>query len=796
MKEIFVADTYPRLGRFLGWIVDGCLAAILFLVPLVVSSWSVDPVDAPKQIVLVSLSLIALVAWFGQALCQQRLVIGRSWSHLVIIVSLIGYGVASYLSLDRYVSFVGRAGQMQWAFGTVCALAIVYFLLSTTATSLKKLYSFLSVVLASSALVGIASLVQFFGIHPFGFLGAFTSAPGFTFIGTINAMATYQALALVLSVGIIIYGQRAPLATKIASWIALVTSLACVIAVNYWPVWIALIFGLLILILSPLLRRESIKNPLQLVIPACLIFVSIGLLIFPTPFKLNLSSEVSPSFQASFDIAQQELLTHPFFGSGPGTWIFDYSKYRSIAVNTSPYWTVRFEQGISTALTAIATMGLIGFTLWFVSLLSLLFSAGVRIAKHEVNDEWNAGLILFAALVSLSILLCLTNATLSMFVLSAALLGCIVALMEKRQIVWDTRRSVGRAAVLSLTFLVTFVGSISLFWLVGQRAVAEAQASKAITGYTLNRPLPEVIGPLEVSIRLNPWSDLAPRNIAQAYMLKAAQILNLPAGADRDKQVNDMIALALSASSRAIQLSPSNVENWASSAFILQALASTSQGADDQALKMFAEALTREPNNPVFYTEIGKIHLLRADTKQQLIQSKDAQVKKDAQAQMATELDQAAQSLNQAIQAKPDYAAAHYAMALVYEREGRGKDAIQRLEQVLSIEPKNIGVGFELAILYYRDGQKDRSLNLFEQIVGLQPTYANARWYLASLYEENGGYDDAIAQLKAIQTANSQDANAVTERIDQLIQDRAKAKAPKVQPLPEPITEVIGGTKK
>lgn len=801
MRESFVADTYPRLGRFFGWIVDGCIAAILFLVPLVVSSWSIDPIDGPKQTILVSFTVIALIAWIGQALCNQRLAINRSWTHMVVAIALVGYGVASALSMDRFVSFVGRAGQIHWAFASVCAMAVLYLLVSTSIRSVERMYRFLLVVLASSSLVGIAALLQFFGIHPFAFLGTFTSNPSFTFVGTLNALATHQAVALVISVGMLLYACRSGVCSmwgksrvgcyvsSVVVWIALAVAIACEVVIDYSPAWIALIVGMIAVASVPLFRREPMKSQLQLVIPGIVLLVSIGLLIFPTSIRISLPSEVSPSFQASLDIARQELTEHPLFGSGPGTWVFDYSKYRSLAVNVSPYWTIRFEQGFSAVFTAIATMGLVGFLLWAICALSLLVQVGWRTFTNDMNDEWRAAMVVVSALLTLSVLFCLTNAAMSLFVLAATLFACCAAMMEKREVAWETRKSVGRAAALSFLFIVTLVGAFSLLWIVVQRAIADKDTAQAVSAYTMSRPLSEIIGPLETSMKLNPWSDVAPRNLAQAYMMQASQLLNQPASADRNTRVNDAIASALNASKRSIQLSPSNVENWASSAFILQSLSSASQGADDQAINMFTEALVREPNNPIFYTELGKIHLMRADTKQQLVQSKDEQVKKDAQTQMNAELDQAAQALNQAIQAKPDYAAAHYAMALVYERQGRGKDAIQKLEQVLKLDPKNIGVGFELAILYYRDGQKDRSLNLFEQIVAFEPGYSNARWYLASIYEERGRYDDAIAQLKAIKTVNDQDAAAVSDRTKQLIQERDRATAPKVQALPEPIGE-------
>jgi cytochrome c-type biogenesis protein CcmH/NrfG len=116
---------------------------------------------------------------------------------------------------------------------------------------------------------------------------------------------------------------------------------------------------------------------------------------------------------------------------------------------------------------------------------------------------------------------------------------------------------------------------------------------------------------------------------------------------------------------------------------------------------------------------------------------------------------------------------------------------------VLAVDNKDLGTAFQLAILYYRDGQKDKSLNLFEQIVAFDPTYANARWYLASIYEERARYDDAIAQVLAIQKTNPDD-KMVADRIEALRKardERSKKTGQVTKPLAEPVKELIEGPK-
>ena len=205
---------------------------------------------------------------------------------------------------------------------------------------------------------------------------------------------------------------------------------------------------------------------------------------------------------------------------------------------------------------------------------------------------------------------------------------------------------------------------------------------------------------------------------------------------------------------RATEIAPSNVDNWANLAGVYQAIASFTRGADEFAIKNYREALAREPNNPAFMNEIGKLYVLRSDAYRTLLESPDAAAKKTAEDNVKAELEKAAEAFNQAITAKPDYAPAHFNLGVVYERQGRIRDAVTKLKEVLSVNPQDVGVAFQLATLYYRTGDKDSSRKLFEQIVQAMPNYANARWFLSVIYEEQGLYDLAIAEVEAVQKTN------------------------------------------
>ncbi|MBU1034352.1 tetratricopeptide repeat protein [Patescibacteria group bacterium] len=792
-----------KLANILGKIVDVCLYLSVILVPLFFLPFTLDILELNKQTLFIILSGVATLAWIGQAVSLRKFSLSRSWLHLVVVVFLLGYFITSWFSPDRYLSFVGNFGQMQWSMATIAALVLFYLVVVNVVKGTSKLYNLIFAFLLSSLAVGLYGVFQMFGIYLFGWAWDFSKANTFNTVGTINSFGVYMVLPLVLAASLKVLGckdnvcvlgkgGKPSLWANIIVWATLAVSTLVAIIVDFWVVWAAILFGTALLVLIPVLRTRTVEKSLKLIVPSALVVLSVVLLLFRTPINLQLPAEVSPSSSASWNIARQVLQEKPLFGSGPGTWIFDYSKYRSVGVNLSQFWTIRFERGISTFLTLLATIGLVGMALWLI----LVLSGVVKSAKHllfERNDDtWQAYLTVFAAWATAVFIAFFYNYNFThhfIFWFFLALLGSLVA---SGTMTWDARKSVASSSILSLVFLILCVVGVSMVWLSTQRLVADAEYAQAVQSFRNGKPIDDSITALNSAAALNRWNDVYYRNLSQAYLIRASQEMQLPADQDRANKVNASVTMSVDQAKHAADMSPANVDNWANFAVILQSIASFTRGADERAIELFGEALKREPNNPTFINEIGKLHVLRSDAYRQLLQSEDEAVKKDAQDNIKNELDKAAEALNQSIQMKQDFAAAHYNLGLVYERQGRIQDAIVKLEQVLQTDTRNIGVAFQLAILYYRNNEKDKSLDMFEQIVTLEPGYANARWYLSAIYEERGRYDSAIAQVEKVAEANPND-QLVQDRLQYLIDLRDKKSKPAVAPLPEPVKEEISG---
>jgi len=234
---------------------------------------------------------------------------------------------------------------------------------------------------------------------------------------------------------------------------------------------------------------------------------------------------------------------------------------------------------------------------------------------------------------------------------------------------------------------------------------------------------------------------------------------------------------------------PGNADNFSNLAVIYQSIASFTRGADEFAIANYSEALKREPNNPVFLGEIGKLYLLRSDAFRTQLNNEDKAVRDAAKADMESNLAMAEEVLKRTRDAKADYLPARYYLGIVYERQNKLKDAIVELANVYRLNQQDIGVAFELSILLYRDNQKDLSLNVMEEVVRRDAGNVNAKWYLAAMYEERNRLDEALALLNDL-ASRFPDNQAVQQRL-QIVQ-AAKAEGEKpAGGLPEPVAEPI-----
>lgn len=791
------------VGHLLGRVIDACFHLAVFLIPLFFATWTIDIIEINKQTLFILLTAVAGVAWIGKALAEKEFTLMRSWIHLVAVLFGLGYLLVSLFSQDRYLSFVGTLGQMPWSFTTIAGLIVFYVVGIHHVRSVAQVYDLVLTFLASTFLATIVALLQMFGV--FLFPAAVTQTKAFTTVGSVFAFAVYLAAPMTIAASLLFHGCRnnvcvlgsekpAGSAARVLLWGVLVLGLIALAIVNYWVAWLALLFGSVLTVGVGYLRNRSFGHPVKLAVPGVmtavsLVFLVLALFKVPAPINLNIPSEVSPSAKASWDIARKTLERSPFFGSGPGTYIYDYARYRVPEVNLSPFWNIRFDRSFSFFLTLVATTGIVGTVLWLMLIVSGFIKAFQHLTTEKNEDVWYAYLIVFSGWATLVFLTFLYNMNMAHIFILWLLFMLLGSMVSQNSLTWDAKKHAYAYGLLSTKFIVSIVLGVCLSWLAGQRLVADAAFASAVNDFRAGASIDAVIAKVQRAASLNPFLDAYPRNLAQAHLVKAAQIIQ------QDQSRTDLIDVELKASidrgMEAVSTTPANVDNYASLALLYQSIASFVRGADEQAIARYKQAIELEPENPVFLSEVGKLYLLRADA-YRTVADKGTQ---DEQAQTRTNIEEnlklASDYLQRAIATKQDYLPARYYLGIVYERQGNVASAIAELENVLRINNRDVGVAFELAILYYRNNQKSQALDLMQQVVRIDPESANARWYLAAMYEEQQRYDEALAELRAL-AEKYPDNGAIQQRISSVESAKAAAR-PSVQPLPDPIRQDVSG---
>ncbi|MDP2631717.1 MAG: tetratricopeptide repeat protein [Candidatus Uhrbacteria bacterium] len=770
-----ISTIYSKIARL-------ALYAIAGLVPLTFFPWTVDPLEVNKQSVLLILTSIAVIAWLGAMVAQKNFLAKKSRLFGLAALFLLSTAISSVMSLAPFTSWVGQNSQEYTSF--LSSLVFVLFFvvgshfLSETKTQ-RKVWSLMLIV---SAVIGFSAILSIAGIQPFST----------NFIGSPNALGVYLASMSVLGCGLWLVSKNKSenpvlssgfwgVISRIAIIVTATSALLVLLALDYWVLWVALLLGLSVIFTFAIVRANEFPETSRFVLPMILFVAAILFLFMPGVLGSRYPVEVSPSYSASLSIAKNTLSdTSWLFGSGPGTFVMDYAKFKSADLNNTAFWDVRFDRSSSHILTLLATFGTVGTLLFVLIILSLAGAALNMLLKKQPHDEWKMTFVAFSSwtVVTVGLLLYSSNMTLMFlfWLFSAVFVSQVgTALTE-----YAFSKSPRLALLTAIMFVMVTVGLLTVMFVTASRYSAEITFAKAVSADQAGESLDDIIVNLDTAARLNKMSDIYYRNLAHALLLRTAEIVDDP---DVSAEVvKAYVGSSINSGKIATELSPANVVNWTLLGDIYREFAPLVGNADTFSIASYKMAVELAPTNPKYYSALGRAYLVRADQLSLLTSSEDATFASDAANARAEALTQAVNTLLTAISLKSDYATAHYYLALAYERQGNLSEAIARMEALSNANPLDIGIGFQLGLLYLQQGKNDLAQTELERIVTIAPSFSNARWYLSAVYEQAGDLDSAIAQVQAIKELNPENT-LVTERLAKLEEGNAN------EELPEPLEE-------
>ena len=266
------------------------------------------------------------------------------------------------------------------------------------------------------------------------------------------------------------------------------------------------------------------------------------------------------------------------------------------------------------------------------------------------------------------------------------------------------------------------------------------------------------------AIVLNKYRPIYYLALAQNYLAQS----NLEAASGETADINkiqSLVSESINESKRATDLAPGNVNFWEARGQIYENTTLYSRSANEWVIKSYEKALELEPTNAVFQAKLGRAYMVQAGTSAE--DEKDENYTKSQEA------------FKRAVALKPDYLAAHYYLALLYETKKQFSEALNEISLAYQIAPQNQDIIYELGRISYNKAMAEapsdlsnnldfkRGLDAFNLVLGANPNHANALYSLSLAYENLGEISQALEKLRQVQALNP-DNEQVNQKIQSL----------------------------
>jgi Tfp pilus assembly protein PilF len=486
------------------------------------------------------------------------------------------------------------------------------------------------------------------------------------------------------------------------------------------------------------------------------LIVAIFFYFFPLPLKgfPTLPPEVSLSFISEIEIIKSAFLNNIknlILGTGPSTFILDYSQYRSPLLNQTFFWETRFLRGHSMFFDWILTKGIFGI-LNLIFLYSLVF---YYFFKNLVKENFfDLKLALGASLFSLIFISFFYPFNFTLWFLFWFLIGTFFFLFSEEGIRLKIDTS-SKAMILNFIFVLSLISCLFSIFFDAKWYLAEMYYFKGMNATDVRMGIQNLIRATQLnSLMDNYWRDLSQLYLAEANLIAQDQKIPLE---EKRNRVNLAIGLGADAINRATNLAPMNVANWNVRGFFYQNLIGI-EGAENQALASYRRAIQLEPSSPFSFTELARVYILLAQSYTQ----------KGEEGKKMENLNSAIEALNKALQLKPDYSVANYLLAVALDQLGNLDEAIQKLETTKSLTPQDFGIRFQLGMLYWRKGELEKAKIQFEEAVAINPDYSNARYMLGLVFDKLGERENAKKEFEIVAELNpdNQEVKKILENLE------------------------------
>jgi tetratricopeptide (TPR) repeat protein len=761
---------------------------LLFILVGLLPVWFIPSsinIEMGREVTLGILIFLGAICWLLAVLGTGEIRYHRSLLLFAAFLLLFAAGTSVIFSPVPFVSLF-FADALAERFLTLLLGVVLFLLTSNLLRTEGDVMLSSGILLAAGTAAGIITLLRFAaGVSVWGRFFSFAAPVEFNVIGTINGLAVFFSVLLVMAVALVAANRPLP-EGKAARWIrplaflAIIVFLGNLLFINFRMAWIILLgssiflFGLMFKEGAASPRRMDSRQWMTVMILA----LAVAMVMFQVqPFKgLGAPTEISPNLGATWSVAKAVFKEGPrqlLFGTGPGTFSLVWSQWRDPSINQSVFWGIRFHQGFSWVSTLLSTTGFFGFAAFLFYLGVGLFLFIRRVLTSSVGENPLVKSFL-AGSAALGIAAFLYPANLSLLLLLFFSFGALAFLLRAEGARWW---ELGEHAVRFEMPWAVFLSSLTAVFLISL-AVAGVyfEANRLRASLLQQKGIAELNrGDLDASIssfeRASGLEDGNFRNyqmLVQARIEKIRELIRRAAGGENVQQdFQSAVSLAIRDSEKTVELHPRESTLWRLQGTLYELIIPFIQGSERFAFSAYDRAAEFDPLNPSIFVEKGRAGLVFADRIQFVQNQVKAEDREGFERERAAAIEDAEAALKKAVEVKPDLAAAHFLLAQAALRRGSITSAIQNAENAKLAAPFDTGVGFQLGLLYYQQNEFGRAREEFERVVSLNPNYSNARYFLGLIYDRGGEKERAIGEFEKIRQLNA-DNQEVEKILDNL----------------------------
>lgn len=632
------------------------IAALLVIFPLFFLPTTSESFVLPKQILVILTTAILLLIFSLKMVFEKRVTLRSTPFNLPVLFFGTAVLLSSLFARNFYDSLLQSI--------PLLSLAVLYFVITNTIEKKSEFNKILYAVAFGAGLSSLISILNFFKLYLLP--TALAQSQNFNTFGASLQEIIY--LVPILLICVANFGSR--LRNKIYNRKLVIFGISSLLISGALAVLFYQIFAL---------SQKPVILP------------------YIYGFQIGLAS-ISQN-------AQRPLIAF-LFGSGYGTFLTDFTRFRLPSFNQESIWNLTFSYSSSYFLEILATTGVLGALSFLLLTLKIIKSelSKLKSGIAKVNIIYFALLTIFllsfilpfsySSLFLIFVLLALYTAglyfekspkihtlTLSLVTLKRGLIN-----FEIEQEAKGLESRVLPITIFILVFLVFgLLGILTLKLLNSdlkfKESLNQTAAGQGQKAYDLGR---DAIA--EFPYRTDYYLAFSQLNLALANSLAGTLSQNSTQSAQTQQTIVALLQQSINNAKQAALLSPQSVSAWTNLAQIYRNLIKVGQNAEQFAITSFGQALALDTYNPQLYIELGGVYF-------QLGQYENA-----------------VNQLQIAVNLKPDLANARYNLAHALEAKDDLKNALvqyQKVKELVQNDPQSLKkITDEIKTLEEKIGQK------------------------------------------------------------------------------------------